>query len=131
VLSPDILEVDLDLIQPAELSFEAGQWVSVPFGPKNVRAYSIASSPRSSRRITLCADVAPGGIGSVWFRNLVVGQTVEFKALFGGFVVQRDDPQCQRFAPKKPVTAASLRGRYARSAENPRPGGEILPHLRG
>ena len=39
----------------------AGQWVSVPFGPKIVRAYSIASTPRSPSSITLCADVAPDG----------------------------------------------------------------------
>lgn len=76
---------------PPELRFEAGQWVSVPFGPKNVRAYSIASTPRSPERITLCADVAPSGIGSAWFRSLRPGDTVEFKAPFGGFVFRRDD----------------------------------------
>jgi ferredoxin-NADP reductase len=101
VLFPDILEADLDLLQPAELSFEAGQWISVPFGPKNVRAYSIASTPRSSRRITLCADVAPGGIGSAWFRGLAVGQAVEFKAPFGGFVFRRDDPRRPLFVAEE------------------------------
>ena len=101
VLSRDILEVDLDLLRPTELSFEAGQWISVPFGPKNVRAYSIASTPRSSRRITLCADVAPGGIGSTWFRGLAVGQTVEFKAPFGGFVFRRDDPRRPLFVAEE------------------------------
>ena len=90
-LSRDILEVDLDLSDPPQLPFEAGQWVSVPFGPKTVRAYSIASTPRSSGRITLCADVAPGGLGSAWFRGLAPGQIVEFKAPFGGFVYRRDD----------------------------------------
>jgi phenol hydroxylase P5 protein len=90
-LSRDILEVDLDMGEPADLSFQAGQWISVPFGPKNVRAYSIASAPRSARRITLCADVAPGGMGSTWFCGLAVGQAVEFKAPFGGFVFRRDD----------------------------------------
>ena len=101
VLSRDILEVDLDMHQPPDLSFEAGQWISVPFGPKNVRAYSIASTPRSSRRITLCADVAPGGIGSAWFRGLAVGQTVEFKAPFGGFVFRRDDPRRPLFVAEE------------------------------
>ena len=76
---------------PSELRFEAGQWVSVPFGPKNVRAYSIASTPRSPRCITLCADVAPSGIGSVWFRGLRAGDAVAFKAPFGGFVFSRTD----------------------------------------
>ena len=73
----------------------------MPFGPKNVRAYSIASTPRSSRRITLCADVAPGGIGSAWFRGLAVGQTVEFKAPFGGFVFRRDDPRRPLFVAEE------------------------------
>jgi ferredoxin-NADP reductase len=93
--------VDLDLLQPAELTFESGQWVSVPFGPKHVRAYSIASTPRSPRRITLCADVAPGGIGSTWFRGLTVGQAVEFKAPFGGFVFRRDDPRRPLFVAEE------------------------------
>ena len=100
-LTPDILEVDLDMDDPAALSFEAGQWVSVPFGPKNVRAYSIASTPRSAGRITLCADVAPGGIGSSWFRSLAAGQTVEFKAPFGGFVFRRDDPRRPLFVAEE------------------------------
>ena len=101
MLSPEIIEVDLYMIQPAGLAFEAGQWVSVPFGPKNVRAYSIASTPHSSRRITLCADVAPGGIGSAWFRGLAVSQTVEFKAPFGGFVFRRDDPRRPLFVAEE------------------------------
>jgi ferredoxin-NADP reductase len=101
LLFPDVLEADLDMSEPAELSFAAGQWVSVPFGPKSVRAYSIASTPRSSRRITLCADVAPGGIGSAWFRGLAVGQSVEFKAPFGGFVFRRDDPRRPLFVAEE------------------------------
>ena len=63
-LTPEILEVDLRLLEPAEFVFEAGQWVSVPLGPKSVRAYSVTSTPVNRRWITLCADVAPGGIGS-------------------------------------------------------------------
>ena len=89
----DVLEADLDMEEPAELEFDAGQWVSVPFGPRIVRAYSIGSTPRSAGRVTLCADVAPGGIGSIWFRGLAPGQAVEFKAPFGGFVFQRPDPR--------------------------------------
>jgi ferredoxin-NADP reductase len=101
VLARDIVEADLSMEDPAELSFEAGQWISVPFGAKNVRVYSIASTPRSSRRLTLCADVMPGGIGSAWFRGLTVGQTVEFKAPFGGFVFRRDDPRRPLFVAEE------------------------------
>jgi cyclohexane-1-carboxylate hydroxylase len=51
-----------------------------------VRAYSIASSPRTPAVITLCADVAPAGIGSRWVRGLRVGDEVVFKGPLGGFV---------------------------------------------
>ncbi|MBI4593605.1 MAG: hypothetical protein HY728_05265, partial [Candidatus Rokubacteria bacterium] len=39
-LTPQILEADLQMIEPPARAFAAGQWVSVPFGPKLVRAYS-------------------------------------------------------------------------------------------
>ncbi|MBI4590646.1 MAG: hypothetical protein HY725_17595 [Candidatus Rokubacteria bacterium] len=100
-LAPEILEVDLRLLEPAEFPFEAGQWVSVPFGPKRVRAYSIASTPVSRRQITLCADVAPGGIGSKWFRALTPGQVVEFKGPTGGFVFNRADPRRPLFVAEE------------------------------
>lgn len=90
-LTPQILEADLEMEAPPALAFAAGQWVSIPFGPKTVRAYSIASTPQSPRRITLCADVAPGGIGSEWFRRLAPGDEVRFKGPLGGFVFSRAD----------------------------------------
>jgi len=90
-LTPDVLEADLAMVDPATLAFDAGQWVSVPFGPKTVRAYSIASSPRAPALITLCADVAPGGLGSAWFRGLRPGQDVRFKGPLGGFVLDPGD----------------------------------------
>jgi CDP-4-dehydro-6-deoxyglucose reductase, E3 len=92
-LTPDVVEVDLDLVDPPALEFAAGQWVSVPFGPKSVRAYSIASTPRTPARITLCADVAPGGPGSRWVRGLTPGDEVAFKGPLGGFVLDRADPR--------------------------------------
>ena len=79
------------MLEPPALGFDAGQWISVPFGPKIVRAYSIASSPRTPSTLTLCADVAPGGIGSRWFRGLAPGAEVAFKGPLGGFVLEPGD----------------------------------------
>jgi ferredoxin-NADP reductase len=90
-LTPDVLEADLALVDPPALTFDAGQWISVPFGPKTVRAYSIASSPRRPSAVVLCADVAPGGIGSQWFRGLAPGAEVTFKGPLGGFVLEPGD----------------------------------------
>ncbi len=100
-LTAEILEADLRLLEPAEFTFEAGQWVSVPFGPKSVRPYSMASTPRDRRQITLCADVAPGGIGSRWFRALAPGQVVEFKGPTGGFVFTRADSRRPLFVAEE------------------------------
>jgi ferredoxin-NADP reductase len=100
-LAPAILEADLGLVDPPALEFEAGQWVSIPFGPKTVRAYSIASTPRSPSTITLCADVAPAGLGSRWFRALAPGHAVDFKGPLGGFVFPRTETRHPLFVAEE------------------------------
>jgi ferredoxin-NADP reductase len=100
-LTRDVLEVDLAMVEPPTLTFEAGQWVSVPFGPKLVRAYSIASAPRAASTLTLCADVAPDGPGSRWFRTLAPGAEVEFKAPLGGFVLGPDETRRPLFVAEE------------------------------
>jgi ferredoxin-NADP reductase len=100
-LAPAIVEADLDLVDPPALEFEAGQWISVPFGPRSVRAYSIASTPRSPATLTLCADVAPGGPGSRWFRTLAPGAEVEFKGPLGGFVLPRAETRRPLFVAEE------------------------------
>jgi ferredoxin-NADP reductase len=90
-VTPEIIEVDLAVSEPADWSFEAGQWISVPFGPKIVRAWSMVSSPARKGVLTLSIDVAPGGIGSQWVRGLQPGGEVRFKGPTGGFVFDRAD----------------------------------------
>jgi len=92
-LAPEVLEAELAMVEPPALDFAAGQWVSVPFGPKTVRAWSMLSSPTRKRTITLSVDVAPGGMGSQWLRALKPGDPVEFKGPTGGFVFNRADPR--------------------------------------
>ena len=100
-LTRDVIEVDLRMIEPEALDFESGQWVSVPFGPKNVRAYSMASSPTRRRVITLSVDVAPAGLGSEWVRSLKPGDPVQFKGPTGGFVFTRADPRRALFVAEE------------------------------
>jgi ferredoxin-NADP reductase len=101
-LAPEILEADLRMLEPPEFPFEAGQWISVPLGPKSVRAYTLASAPSSGTKlITLCADVTPHGIGSKWFRALKPGGAVEFKGPTGGFVFGRSDPRRPLFVAEE------------------------------
>lgn len=100
-LAADVLEADLAMVDPPALAFEAGQWLSVPCGPKVVRAYSIASAPRSASCLTLCADVAPGGPGSRWFRALAPGVEVAFKGPLGGFVLSPDEARRPLFVAEE------------------------------
>ena len=100
-LTTAILEADLRLDDPPALPFAAGQWVSVPFGPKTVRAYSIASTPRTPSVITLSADIAPAGQGSAWFRGLAAGAPVSFKGPLGGFVFDRADTRRPLFVAEE------------------------------
>jgi len=100
-LTPEVVEVDLSVTEPADFRFEAGQWISVPFGPKIVRAWSMASAPNRKGPITLSVDVAPGGIGSQWLRALEPGAPVEFKGPNGGFVFTRADPRRALFVAEE------------------------------
>ena len=42
---PEVIEVDLRVTEPAEWTFQAGQWVSVPFGPKRLPGCQPSRSP--------------------------------------------------------------------------------------
>ena len=88
-LAPQVVEADLELLDPSTLTFWAGQWISIPVGPKSVRAYTIASPPSQDHVLTLCVDVGPDGPGSKWFKALRVGQEVNFKAPNGDFVIRK------------------------------------------
>src|SRR4051812_2094420 len=107
---------------PPTLAFAAGQWISVPAGPKAVRAYSIASTPRTPDTITLSADVAHAGPGSAWFRGLAPGTTVTFKGPLGGFVFDRNDPRTPLFVAEEigivPIRAM-LRDLHETGADRP------------
>lgn len=121
-LGPDVLEATLRMQEPPELAFDAGQWVSVPFGPRIVRAYSIASAPSARGVIVLAADVTPAGIGSRWFSSLAAGDEVRFKGPLGGFVLPRAETRAPLFvgeeigvAPIRSILLDLLEGGLART----------------
>lgn len=100
-LTADAMEVDLRVDAPAGFAFQAGQWISVSFDPKTVRAFSMASSPTRRDVLTLSVDLTPGGIGSRWLRGLEVGQRVRFKGPSGAFVLNRADPRRALFVAEE------------------------------
>jgi CDP-4-dehydro-6-deoxyglucose reductase len=94
-LTHDVREIDLRLIEPKEIQFKAGQFVSfeVPSGgrvPVVTRPYSIASPPASSNHITLVFNLVTGGPGSTYLFGLREGDKTQFKGPAGSFYLRED-----------------------------------------
>ncbi len=68
------------------LPFLAGQFISIQFGEKAWRAYSIASPP-SEEKVKLVVRLIPGGVASEVFREARTGDTFNFKGGFGEFTL--------------------------------------------
>jgi len=79
------------------LTYVPGQFLMLimPNDPRPVRrAYSIASTPNeiSKGLLKLCITAVEGGKVSNWIRTKKVGETVEFKAPYGKFVLPETLP---------------------------------------
>ena len=80
----------LELVDPHQLEFAAGQYISVAIGGAARRAYSIASTPATKHAVELLVDIEPGGKGSTFMKNLKPGDAVEFMAPLGQFVMANE-----------------------------------------
>jgi NAD(P)H-flavin reductase len=88
LIAPDVYEVDARWVSPPEVTFRAGQFVSLRCdGSGNTRrSYSIASSPSDTGGIELLVKLVPGGLGSALFRDLEVGHELHGTGPMGFFV---------------------------------------------
>jgi len=95
-LTHDVREIDLRLVEPPQIAFKAGQFVSFEVGRNEkqqtiIRPYSIASPPSRPDVVTLLFNLVPGGPGSTFLFSLKEGETTQFKGPTGAFYL-RDDP---------------------------------------
>jgi Na+-transporting NADH:ubiquinone oxidoreductase subunit F len=92
-LTYDIKEIKLRLKEPAEISYQPGQYVQVeapsPEGPV-FRAYSISTATSASNIVELVVRLVPGGIASTYLHNLSVGDEVVFTGPYGEFRLNED-----------------------------------------
>jgi len=88
--SPKVFLVTLKLIDPQTISFKAGQFINVEVSGGAKRQYSIASTSSRSTTIDLLIDVGPGGPGSQYYSQLVVGDKVRFSGPMGRFGLAQD-----------------------------------------
>ncbi len=90
-LTSKLYELNIRLLDPATITFKAGQCVgfhteATP-NPKTKRLYSIASLPEQRNELSFVVDVSPGGIGSQFVLNLKPGDKFTIEGPYGGFTV--------------------------------------------
>jgi NAD(P)H-flavin reductase len=94
-LTHDVRELEMVLVEPKDLSFKAGQFISFEVPKKGfplaaVRPYSIVSPPRQRDRLTLVLNLVPGGPGSTYLFSLREGDQTTFKGPAGSFYLKDD-----------------------------------------
>lgn len=90
ILSPSVFEISIRLDQPSEIDFIAGQYATFIISPSVRRSYSIASVPWQKNTINLCVGHTAGGPGSLWIKEMKVGDQVEFLGPLGKFIVNKE-----------------------------------------
>lgn len=91
----DVRVIELRLLEPANIAFKAGQFVSFEV-PKEgqprpvTRPYSIASPPEQQDRILLVLNLVQGGPGSSYLFSLREGERTSFKGPAGAFYLRED-----------------------------------------
>ncbi|MBD3320998.1 MAG: 2Fe-2S iron-sulfur cluster binding domain-containing protein [Chitinivibrionales bacterium] len=90
-LTHDIVELRIELTDPSEINFVAGQYIQLESAEYKgndsvMRAYSISSPPSDKNHIELIIRLVPGGICTTWvFEHLNEGQQVTFSGPYGEF----------------------------------------------
>ena len=94
-LTHDVRAIELRLVEPGDMTFKAGQFVSFEVLQEGMtrpvtRPYSIASSPVQRDRLLLILNLVQGGPGSTYLFGLREGSRTQFKGPAGAFYL-RDD----------------------------------------
>lgn len=107
--------------QPSLNSFDflPGQFVSLQFGEKSWRAYSIASLPTQDT-LELIVRLVEGGVASESFRAAKIGDTYKFKGPFGHFVLSQN-PEAELIFCATGTGIAPFRGMIQHEAAQKKP----------
>ncbi|MCC6711467.1 MAG: hypothetical protein IT416_03925 [Candidatus Pacebacteria bacterium] len=89
VLNNKFTRFDFELVDPHELEFLAGQYVSFLVSDKGERrSYSISSSPDIKHGFSITVDVTPAGLGVTFLNNLKFGDEAQVLGAMGEFKIQ-------------------------------------------
>jgi ferredoxin-NADP reductase len=111
-VAEDVLVIDAVPVDPPELRWRAGQFLSLRTGDRRTgdtnarRSYSIASLPGET--VELLVKLVPDGVGSEFFRTLRVGDPIHFTGPMGFFVCDLSYPGDAVFCATGTGIAAAL-----------------------
>lgn len=93
-LTHDVKEISLRMIDPPQVEFLAGQYISIEVTEikeghprQNNRPYSLVSAPEEKEVIKLCVNLVKGGPGSTCLHSLRLGDKLTFLYPLGYFTV--------------------------------------------
>jgi CDP-4-dehydro-6-deoxyglucose reductase, E3 len=91
-LTHDVRQIDVSLIDPPQIHFVAGQFVSFEIDrpgsqTPTTRPYSIASPPHEMDRVALVLNRVPEGAGSTYLFGVREGDAMTFKGPVGSFTL--------------------------------------------
>ena len=93
-LTHDVKEISLKMIDPPQVEFTAGQYISIEVteirdghARQNNRPYSLVSPPEEKEVIKLCVNLVKGGPGSTCLHSLCLGDKLNFLYPLGYFTV--------------------------------------------
>ena len=99
-LTRDVVELKLELLEPKEIEFTAGQFISVKRineeGKPISRAYSILNPTSLKNEIHLCIKLVPNGQMSPHMGKLEVSDELEISGPFGtmSLDIEKEEPVC-------------------------------------
>lgn len=87
------VQYQFELVEPHEMPFVAGQYVSIKVSDDGERrSYSIISSPDITHGFELVLDISPAGLGCRYLESLAFGQEIQLLGPMGRFVVEENPP---------------------------------------
>ena len=129
-LTHDVRQIDLELIDPPEIRFKAGQFISFEVPDRRTgrivtRPYSIASGPNSVRTVSIVLNLVPHGPGSTYLFGLTTGDRTTFAGPAGNFYLREDLPRELLFVATG-TGIAPIRSMLFANAERPQPARSTL-----
>lgn len=95
-IAPDVLLLKFEKPEDPKWSYQAGQYMifHVPTGEAGHparRLYSIASSPDQDQTLDFIIEIVPSGVGSMFVKNLEIGQAATLQGPAGLFTHKPTD----------------------------------------